>query len=731
MKIKHLLTKTLLVAAGLCLGAGNVWSAEGDEIYSNDFSTKDQTDFATWLANGKQPAGYSYAQIGRLGTFSITSGALVNTPEASKNNSNVYNANYGTFKEEIINKTKSTNYVLSFDITLTFLQHLAYNSIFEISGEDDKTILCLYASHARANSSTGSTSYGYIVGGDNAFRTKEAGYTTKTNTEGAMGNGTKHEIANVEELTGSKTYHVILDAQTVGLAKLTIKEGENTVVDENINISADKGLKYMYLANCNSKGAQVSSITLDNLSIVEGAPTVAATANYTVKYVAEISGVETEIKDAVSRTGLVGNNVTLQDSDKDAIRYNDKKYVYSSDNASSVSIADDNSTIVKIIFTEAPSYTYSVTDNIGNSLASGTIYEGDDFTFYVPYYAFDGGKFYTTPTLSSGTLSYGKCTINNISNNTNITVTYTEEENTNVVFYSEAENLTGATVQNDGYTNIRMSNGKAGYYESQTAFVTLPAGKYTLTSATRSGETKFYAGPIGEGTEIGSVSSGGSVTTKTSDPFNLPEATDIYTSVGGPSAYFDYIIIRRTGDATTSIPVEIKADGSTFSSAYPIDCDKLPAGVKAYKVTKMTASEVTATEVTGKVAANTGLILKADAAGKYDIPVVASGAAVDGNLLKAAVAATEVAADQAYGLKDGKFHKLNAGTISAGKAYLPATAVSAPELTINFGGEATGIADVRSKKADVRGEIYNLNGQRVANPTKGLYIQNGRKVILK
>ena len=197
------------------------------------------------------------------------------------------------------------------------------------------------------------------------------------------------------------------------------------------------------------------------------------------------------------------------------------------------------------------------------------------------------------------------------------------------------------------------------------------------------------------------------------------------------AATMDYLYGIYAYRTVTSVTADIKADGSTFSSAYPIDCDKLPAGVKAYKVTKMTASEVTASEVTGQVAANTGLILKADAAKSYDIPVVASGAAVEGNLLKAAVAATEVADDKAYGLKGGKFHKLNAGTIPAGKAYLLADDItSAPELTINFGG-TTGIADVRSKKADVRSEIYNLNGQRVAQPAKGLYIQNGRKVILK
>ena len=184
--------------------------------------------------------------------------------------------------------------------------------------------------------------------------------------------------------------------------------------------------------------------------------------------------------------------------------------------------------------------------------------------------------------------------------------------------------------------------------------------------------------------------------------------------------------------APTTVTVDIKATGSTFSSAYAIDCDALPTGVKAYKVTKMTATQVTATEVSGQVAANTGLILKADADGSYDIPVVASGAAVEGNLLKAAVTDTEVAADKAYGIYKGIFRKLLAGTIPAGKAYLLADDIaSAPELTIDFGGEATGIADVRGKMEDVRSDFFDLQGRKVAQPAKGLYIQNGRKVILK
>lgn len=42
-----------------------------------------------------------------------------------------------------------------------------------------------------------------------------------------------------------------------------------------------------------------------------------------------------------------------------------------------------------------------------------------------------------------------------------------------------------------------------------------------------------------------------------------------------------------------------------------------------------------------------------------------------------------------------------------------------------------GIEDVRSKKEDVRSGIFDLQGRRVAQPTKGVYIVNGRKVLVR
>ena len=46
-------------------------------------------------------------------------------------------------------------------------------------------------------------------------------------------------------------------------------------------------------------------------------------------------------------------------------------------------------------------------------------------------------------------------------------------------------------------------------------------------------------------------------------------------------------------------------------------------------------------------------------------------------------------------------------------------------------GEAAGIGDVRGKMSDVRGDVFNLNGQRVIAPAKGLYIINGQKKVVK
>ena len=71
---------------------------------------------------------------------------------------------------------------------------------------------------------------------------------------------------------------------------------------------------------------------------------------------------------------------------------------------------------------------------------------------------------------------------------------------------------------------------------------------------------------------------------------------------------------------------------------------------------------------------------------------------------------------------------------NAGKAYLPATAISTSSMALrfDFGGETTAIESVLDNGADANAPIYDLSGRRVVNAVKGgIYIQNGKKFIVK
>jgi hypothetical protein len=46
--------------------------------------------------------------------------------------------------------------------------------------------------------------------------------------------------------------------------------------------------------------------------------------------------------------------------------------------------------------------------------------------------------------------------------------------------------------------------------------------------------------------------------------------------------------------------------------------------------------------------------------------------------------------------------------------------------TLNFASNTTGINNVRSNAES--GVYYSLNGQRVMNPSNGIYIKNGKKI---
>lgn len=82
------------------------------------------------------------------------------------------------------------------------------------------------------------------------------------------------------------------------------------------------------------------------------------------------------------------------------------------------------------------------------------------------------------------------------------------------------------------------------------------------------------------------------------------------------------------------------------------------------------------------------------------------------------------------------FYKLKStGTIRANKAYLKANNSAAANAFFNFDFDATatGVDSINAQENEENAEvkIYDLQGRRVANPGKGIYIVNGKKVLMK
>lgn len=163
----------------------------------------------------------------------------------------------------------------------------------------------------------------------------------------------------------------------------------------------------------------------------------------------------------------------------------------------------------------------------------------------------------------------------------------------------------------------------------------------------------------------------------------------------------------------------------------------IPEGVKAYTLTYTGGDATTATEVTGKIPANTPVLINAKA-GDYtfnatETQTTKAASPVSGALT--GVWAETSVPEGTYVLQNQNgtiaFYKVSSSDVKcpANSAYLTAPA-SAKALSINYGGSTTGISHIAENKTD--GEVYNLQGVRVKGSLKkGVYIQNGKKFVVK
>lgn len=180
-------------------------------------------------------------------------------------------------------------------------------------------------------------------------------------------------------------------------------------------------------------------------------------------------------------------------------------------------------------------------------------------------------------------------------------------------------------------------------------------------------------------------------------------------------------------------------DAEAATLILPFDAT-IPSGVKCYTLSYNGGDRVTTTEVTTTLPANTAVLVNAEASDyTFEGTSVWTKATTmtTGALTGVYVDTYCPTSSYILGKKNGKvgFYKTNANSnyIRANHAYLTAEGAGAREfLGIDIDSETTGISDATHLNDNgqlINDNYFDLQGRRVAQPVKGLYIVNGKKVV--
>lgn len=219
-------------------------------------------------------------------------------------------------------------------------------------------------------------------------------------------------------------------------------------------------------------------------------------------------------------------------------------------------------------------------------------------------------------------------------------------------------------------------------------------------------------------------------------------------------------------DSYDAVSITVGSDGvATYSNGGKNVQISACDGLKAYYASAVAKGIVTLTELTGCIPANTGVIVYGSE-GTYTVPVGDDGwPSITTNYLKATGDYSQEVARSV----EGKYHYIFAKhgeekgfyllgtdyseggnpyhTLAAHKAYLEtatdlsADAPDAPTLSMGSrsymrlsfggGGGTTAINTTLKNPIVEDGLYYTLQGVAVKNPSKGIYILNGKKVFVK
>ena len=543
-------------------------------------------------------------------------------------------------------------------------------------------------------------------------------------------------------MSASTWYHIFLVRNTedeVTSTYLTItKKDDSSLVFAKATIStlsSTGGLGNMEFVTSRYN----ANIAMDNILVrdVEDGDVPQAATTYTITHVDESDNTIGEDREIDS---FVGEVVSAEASDMVDIYENGNKYMYDSGNDPLTLTSNTATNVIKLVYRTATIYHYSVNAKIGNSVvhkyADNEVYYEDDAAITVPYthYLLNNGTLYAASSTSS---EYRK-TFTPDADNYEVTISYSSSM-TNTVFFSEGEDIEGASTYTSNNVPIRASQAAVGTHSGNLTLVSdLPAGSYRLLVGTfrtgSSNQTSTFT--IGDNV-LSYTTTGANLNEKLLDEFTITEASDVVWNGGG---YLDYIAIIQTAARAT-----LDSKGfATFACGYPLDltADGLPTGLTAYKAA-ISGTRVIFTELDQTVPANTGVLLRGTANESYNIPLVASGTTVTENAFLVNTTGSTFEADMNFNyfaMKKNNYPLIFALfdpsvlAIPATKAFLKISKENGSRLTCVFANDDETITGVQTvtQEGQPKGQAYNLQGQRVEQLRSGcLYIVDGKKIIKK
>ena len=194
-----------------------------------------------------------------------------------------------------------------------------------------------------------------------------------------------------------------------------------------------------------------------------------------------------------------------------------------------------------------------------------------------------------------------------------------------------------------------------------------------------------------------------------------------------------------TAEATSILDVNVSATNKYSTAVFPFDVDAIPAGLEVYSCNTANGDNLVLTKQSKAVAYTPYILYAANGyEGTLSGTVDASkySEVVTDGYLCGAVAAQEIEGGNGYYVMQNKgegvmFYSVDDASFSipAGKCWLALPAELQGSAWFRMDG-TTGISEVKGENGNVKA-VYDLQGREVCTPSKGLYIIDGKKVLVK